>query len=151
MIYMVTHGQKHPGANPGLTEKGKEQIASLISRLPRNISKTVCGTGKRHLDVATALGLTPDQYTSLVGEPDSLELDEQKNPIIVLADGTKIPEEKLTTLTDNEISAKLFLKELPDNTVICTGRPFLIMLGYKEAGSGAIYGYDRQSKKIVGC
>lgn len=137
-IFVVTHGDKHHGANPSLTPTGVEQNEALRSFLPHKPEMVISGTGKRHLDVATALGLTPNRYTATVGGPDSLEMVGEKR-MIILANGSLVNFDDYTTLADTEIAIKKVVTELPHNSVICAGRPSMIMLGKNDAKNAAVY------------
>lgn len=137
-IFVVTHGEKEDGSNPSMTKVGFEQVAALRSLLPKTVALVVCGTGRRHMDVARALELAPDRYTALVGAPDSL--NSERN--IVLADGTVIDFNKYTTISDNRNAMPALISGLPDGAVICAGRPCVKGLGKKDAKSGAVYRVD---------
>lgn len=131
-----------------MTEKGFTQVAALRPLLPAELSIVVIGTGARHIDVAYALDLlgsevmphevVPEQFplrfTTSVGGPESLESD-----MVILANGTRIPREMLTTPEDGRTSMVDLVKSLPDNTVICAGRPALIMLGKNDSKGAAVY------------
>lgn len=133
-MYIVTHGAKEDGSNPAMTEEGFKQIASLRPQLP--CSETiVCGTGKRHLDVARALGFTPTRYTAVVGGPESLNSERK----IVLSDGTIVESAIYTTEPDSHKAIIALLSELPNDTIICAGRPLMIGLDKKDAKSGKIF------------
>jgi hypothetical protein len=147
-IYIVTHGEKWPGPNPAMTEPGRNKVGALRRLLPETPSLVVIGTGARHLDVACALNLLwvegvpheivptrfPLMITSSVGGPESLEADK-----VVLANGTRVPHEMLTTPKDGKASMIDLVKTLPDNAVICAGRPALIMLGKSDCKNAAVY------------
>ena len=98
-IFVVTHGSKGKGANPGMTLEGSEQVSALRGLIPGAPTAVVCGTGRRHLDVAKALGLEPTRYTGAIGGGDSLEMVEGEK-MIVLTDGTYVRPEQYTTLAD---------------------------------------------------
>jgi hypothetical protein len=139
-IYVVTHGEKFSGPNPGLTPKGIAEIAALRSSLPNNPTVIVCGVGRRHLDVAKALDLVPTRYTNIAGDPDSGKKGPDGKMQVVLADGTQVPSNiAYTSIEDNTPAAQALVKSLPDGAVICAGRPFMIMLGNKDAQSAQVY------------
>lgn len=140
-VFVVTHGAKMPGSDPGLTEKGFEEVAALRSFLPEKAAKVVCGTGRRHLDVARALGFVPSLFTPLAGVPDS-GIPDPNNPgqiTIVLACGERVPGAYYSGEKDAERSIVDLLRLLPNNSVICSGRPFLLNLGEQDIASGAVY------------
>ncbi len=142
-VFVVTHGKKFSGANPGMTEEGFAQVSNLRSLLPAIVTDVVCGTGKRHLDVAKALNLEPTRYTSAVGGPDSGEASSGKGPVdvVILPDGTAVPYACYTTLIDGAVAMQTLIGSLPDNSVVCAGRPSMIMLGMEESVSkgAAVY------------
>ena len=141
LIYAVTHGDKFSGrANPGMTNEGFCQIQNLFKHFViANPGEIVCGTGKRHKDIAVALDIEPSRYTPVLGTPDSLEIVNGKK-MIVLADGTAIEPEKYTAVVDMEDAAKKLIASLPTNSIICVGRPAIMMLGHADAKSVAVYG-----------
>jgi len=141
MILVVTHGEKVNGANPGMTPLGFEQVATLSGLLPEKPSMVICGTGQRHLDVAKALGLTPTRYSSIAGNADSLEVIDGKK-MAVLANGIAVPLETYPAVEESAPSAKVLLSEWPNGTVVCSGRPFMLALGYSDAKSGMAYRID---------
>lgn len=144
VIYVVTHGQKFLGPNPKMTEDGIREVAALRAFLPDDISEVVCGTGTRHRQVAEALGLVPTRWTSVVGGPDSGQSSEKGGPVdqVALADGHVVPYPEYTTLIDGGVAAKkLVAEDLRHNSVICAGRPSMVMFGVPEdyAKSAAVY------------
>lgn len=137
-VYVVTHGEKCQGENPRMTVKGMRQMRLLEERLPRQRSEIVCGTGKRHFGVLLALALSPTRITAVVGGPDSLEIiGEEKK--IVLAGGKKIDPDIYTTVKDLKPAALALVAELPHNTIVAAGRPFMKMLGHKDPRDAAVY------------
>lgn len=147
-IFFVTHGDKYPGANPGMTETGFEQIKALRQFFPSQPTHVVCGTGRRHLDVALALNLTPNRYSSIFGDGDSMEKVEGIN-MVILPDGTKLPMEAHTTLDDLSLAMKYVMSQLPDNTVVCAGRGLMIMIGADGALSAAVYLVEVTRSSII--
>lgn len=142
-IFVVTHGEKEPGANPSMTEKGKKDLAILSSYLPKDIPEVWLGEAQRHEDVATALGLEnhPNKWWSAVwGSAGSLETRENKR-MLVLPSGRAVPFERTTSAYDGGPSVKAKVLTLPDNTVVCAGRECIIALGIpmREARSSALY------------
>lgn len=142
-VYVVTHGNKFSGANPGMTAEGFDQVRKLCNLLPVEVTDIVCGTGKRHLDVAKALGLDPTRYTSAVGGPDSGEATVKGGPVDVvrLPCDTLVPYSLYTTLADGAAGMQAVLAGLRNKSVVCAGRPSMIMLGMDEADSksAAVY------------
>lgn len=135
-VFIVTHGSKYPGADPKMTPEGFEQIRALVNHLPEHPSEVICGTGRRHLNVAEALGLNNTCYNALVGRPESLESD----GTVTLACGQIIRRELYDKRGMKEALLAL-LASLPDNAVICAGRPVLNDLGDKGE-SAAVYTWE---------
>ena len=132
-----------------MTTMGFVEVRSLRNLLPKQPSAIVCGTGKRHIDVAMALGLTSTRYTAAVGGPDSLEVI-QGEKVILLADGTQVAYNAYTTLPDEEIAIRQVIANLPNNAVVCAGRPSMIMLGHKDAKSAAVHEVFVENGQITG-
>ncbi|MBI5530290.1 MAG: hypothetical protein HY918_02205 [Candidatus Doudnabacteria bacterium] len=152
-IYVVTHGKKFPGANPGMTEEGFAEVAQLRNLLPAKVRDVVCGTGKRHLDTVKALGLKPTRYTSAVGGPDSGEATVKGGPVDVvrLPCGTLVPYYRYTTLVDGQDGMKSVIAQLRNNSVVCAGRPSMIMLGMMEEDSKSAAVYKVSVAMVVVC
>lgn len=141
-VYVVTHGSKFPGPNPGMTEEGFKQVRALRPLLPDEVGDVVCGTGLRHLDVAKALDLTPTRYTAAVGGPESGEVNKAGVvDEVLLADGTKVPYSVYTTPTDGTKGMEAVICSLRPDSVVCAGRPSMVMLGMAEGDtkSAAVY------------
>ena len=146
-IYIVTHGKKFIGPNPWLSKIGFNEVYRLRPLLPENPSEVICGTGKRHINTAKVLGLRPTRYTSVVGGPESMELVDGRK-IVILADVTYVPFEQYTTTADTVIALNALILSLPNNSVICAGRPCVIAAGYKDAKSAALYRVEVLEDKI---
>lgn len=125
IIYLVTHGQKEKGPNPGLTPLGKKQIADLKPNLSGKIQLVICGVGRRHLETALILGLEPDLYSAVIGVAESKN---RQNNTVILADGTEIPDAKYSAVADRKTAFFELLKNLPSRTVIITSRPMVAIL-----------------------
>jgi len=134
-VFIITHGEKYDGFDPEMTPKGFIQINSLLDHLPEDPPEVICGTGRRHLGVANALGLNVTCYNALVGRPESLERD----GTVTLACGS-IPREMYDKRGMKEALLTL-LSSLQDNTILCAGRPVLNDLGDKGE-SAAVYTWE---------
>lgn len=135
-VYLITHGNKYKGPNPQMTLNGIMQIKGLVSYLPDDPALVICGTGYRHEQTAMALKLTVNEFSSVVGRPESLEIVDG-DKVVVLANGTKVPLEQYNT-TGLAKAMCVLLNSLLTDTVICTGRPGLIYFGV-PAESAAVY------------
>ena len=141
-VYFVTHGNKNPGPNPSMTDDGVEQVRKLRPQIPARPALVVCGTGRRHLDVRHALGLenAPTMWTPLVGGPESLEIISGQRMVMLANGEPPIPRARYMDLSFYGESALLIiLNEVPDGTVICSGRPAVDTLTVKHAKSAAVY------------
>jgi len=137
--YIVTHGKKLSNIpDPGMTPEGFIEVNALKNLVPKNPSIVLSGTGKRHIDVALALELEPTRYSSTIGDGNSLEVIDEKK-VILLTSGIAVDPDKYTSLDDNSSAAKTLVASLPDNFVVCAGRPSMIMLGFADAKSAAVY------------
>jgi len=136
-IYAVLHGDKKLGADPSLTSEGRSQIHLLRRLLPANPVEVLCGTGRRHHQTCTALALTMTGSTPIIGDPTSLEMTNDGVKVIVFADGSSAPVSEDRSIADISLVARPFVAGLKDNTVLCTGRPFLLALNW-SAPSGTV-------------
>jgi hypothetical protein len=147
-IFIATHGDKYSGVNPAMTPKGFDEVRILRGFLPENPSLVISGIGQRQLDVAEALGLTPDRNEQWAGDGDSMEIIDGKK-FAILADGSSIELEKYTVLKDTTPLAIAGVTALPHNAVICGGRPIMIMLGVPSGKSASVYKVVISDDKIV--
>lgn len=136
-FFAVLHGDKRDGADPEMTLSGVKQIKSLKALIPENPSAVVCGTGRRHWHVAATLGLKMTRSTLLLGDATSMDTIDDK-PTIVFADGRLGEYDSYTGIQDMAPAIPNFLRSLPDQTVLCTGRPFAKSLGIDAAKSGSV-------------
>ena len=104
-IFVATHGQCVSGFNPGMTEKGINQVANIgIWGIPRIIqpSTVLVETGKRFLQtyevLQPVLNKAPMKRSSFCGDSNPWE----------------------------------FLEKLPNNTLLCSGKEFLTALGLED-------------------
>ena len=148
IIYIVAHGDKFEGFNPGMTGEGFTQVKALRPFLPKMPGDVVCGEGRRHRDVAQALGLSPTRYTAMVGGPASLGTAEGvEGRVVWIAEDFYVPHDATsglyTTVADMGPSALAVLVSLRHNSVVCAGRPLLIALGHADvATSAAVFQVD---------
>lgn len=143
-IYIITHGEKGHGINPGLTEAGKEQIATLP--IPDGITQVIVGTGKRFSDILLGIkehvGNVPVKFSPLCGSADSGEKSETGFKV-ALADGTIVEiGDYIGLIGTPGIDLVAWLGSLADNTLLCAGREFLGGIGYKNGAPGHLYRYD---------
>lgn len=148
-VFIVTHGQKHSGPNPGMTPQGFEEIRSLRDLVPPNPSAIVVGVGRRHSDTLAALACRGQaRHSSVCGDADSLEMVNGQ-PMVILADGTPVPLAQHTSIADTRDAAKQLVIWLGGDSVICAGRPFVKALGVTDAKSAAVYQLIVKGRKIL--
>jgi len=150
-VYVVNHGDKYSGTNPGMTEAGKAQVSALKPLLPVNPPLLITGAGKRHDDVREALNFNgcPTIWTPSVGGPESLEIIDGKK-VVIMADGKTVPLDSFPVGKDRTAAMLAVLEDAPDNAVICAGRPAAISLGVKDAKSAAVYRVNVYCQEITG-
>ncbi len=66
-----------------------------------------------------------------------------------LANGELVPYDRYTTLEDSALAAQALVGSLPHNSIVCAGRPSMIMFGLVDAKSAAVYRLLVQDGKIV--
>ncbi len=120
MIYVADNGLLVPGPNPGLEEEARQRTTGLRAWLPDKPSLVVSGTGRMHLELARALGVTVDRYSSMFGCGDRRIVTDGE--YILLSDGTKIPAHQCTSVEDRTRPFLDFLSSAPAETVIITNR-----------------------------
>ena len=151
-VFLVTHGEKetfdHDGRtipNPGMTMEGQKRVKSLLPELRKILAGDpagiLVGTGKRHKQVLFALGFTDRQptFSPIFGGPETLiEVGDEKQ--VVLASGRPIPW-KSYRVDWMKPALEAALREIPDKSLICSGRPVLVRLGMapKKCQNGALY------------
>jgi len=94
MIYLITHGERNFGPNPGHTEEGLARLASRIKAAVayiKNPPLIVVGTGLRFIEIyrylSQLLPNVPVQFSPFCGSADSMEADGQ----VILANGLHVP------------------------------------------------------------
>ena len=146
LIFLVTHGKKMEGANPGLSPLGKYQTSQLRGFLPAKPKNVVCGTGTRHIDTARALGLEPTRFSIVVGAPESKVPG--KN-LVILADGTILPYELYTSVADRTEAFCKLVGNLPDKVVVITSRSMIGVLSDSvQPKAAAVYRYNPSTGKL---
>lgn len=159
MIYLVTHGNRFSGCNPGHTLDGKTQIVRIREDFLPQIPKpplVVVGTGRRFLEIYRTLSLAlegvPVNYSPFCGSADSMEEDHET---IMLASGDKTTHAQYLSLIacmDTAFLGWRFLSELPDNTLLCAGGELMVALGLTDINErGQLYRldpYTRTGRKL---
>ncbi len=146
-IFLVTHGTKEDGPNPGLTPLGKYKTKQLREYLPANPRGVVCGTGRRHLDSAKALGLVPTRYSGIVGVPESKIADKDQ---VILPDGTVLEYSLYTGVADRAEAFRTLVNNLTTRTVVVTSRSMIRVLNDTiQSKSTAVYRYNPGTGELV--
>ncbi|MBP9701420.1 MAG: hypothetical protein KBD47_00370 [Candidatus Pacebacteria bacterium] len=147
-IHILTHGDKEAGVDPCLTQTGVRQIESVT--LPSTVFQIISGTGNRFQQsaeiVRRRLGHEKDtRFSPLCGSADSGEKAESGFQVI-LANGRVVPlGDYIGLIGTPGVNVNAFLNALPENTLLIAGRELLGALGYKDALSGVVYGYDGET------
>ena len=128
IVYLILHGEKWRGADPGHTRKGRRQVESLRKFLPgwRRIRYVAAGVGKRHREISEFLNLGVSAWCPDLGGPQSLEPDKVH---VCLADGTIIPFEMLRYSPRVGEAVVTLLASLPNGAICLTGRPIARSVG----------------------
>ncbi|MCX6761926.1 MAG: hypothetical protein NTY33_03765 [Candidatus Moranbacteria bacterium] len=160
-VRLFTHGDKKSGmADPGLTEKGIAEMQSLRPYLLDNPSTTGCGTGNRHNDSASAIGVVPNFRADWIGNADSMEVIGDRKGI-VLKDGTMVNPAEYNGLKDMAPTAIANIISSPNDTQLIGGRPDGVManimlgtlvdeaVGKLDLESASVYDFLIEEDKIV--
>jgi len=145
-VYLITHGMTDDQPDPGMTSDGHNAICAIRKRLHEfmKLSDTqiVCGVGYRQVQVLMDIcGGIPDSVMFCEvwgGAPTLMKTSGPKR--ILLGDGTEIAFSNYD-MKPMAVAIKAALVELPENSLICSGRPVLVRLGLKseECQSSALY------------
>lgn len=154
-VWLVTHGEtvlrKPDGTlqpDPEMSQEGRHSLDTVAIMLYQKLGESLppeihCGTGHRQYQVAQTIFLNPSNvfFSSLWGDASTLAMEDGKR-MILLSHGLLISYEQYHSAkhVGGETIRKV-LASLPDNSVICSGRPVLIRLGMKpeECHNGALY------------
>jgi len=104
--------------------------------------------GQKTFKTDQIIGIELDHYNSIYGESDSLELVDGKKAIY-LADGTVVSFDKHTTVDDLQIATEIFLANCPANSLLISGRPFMISTNAmipNDAQSASLYKIEIDQK-----
>lgn len=124
-IYVVTGGKHLSCPNPSLVQKGIAKLRKLRNKLPAQPGKVVCGTGRRHREMAYFLYLTPDNFTILAGTADSFQ-KRKRGALCTFADDKRVPATIVTSTDDIHDAVRFYIRNnLPHNTVVCASKSFL--------------------------
>jgi len=141
MIYLITHGDRGKGPDPGHTPEGLAQIERLS--LPEGIQFIVTGTGRRFLEmlriVQSKLPGVPVRYSPFCGGPEGWEGENK----IIFPDGTIVDYSDYIGVSNSPLDMWDFVKALPGRTILCAGGALMSGLGLKEISEkGRLYELD---------
>lgn len=153
MIYVITHGDRFVCANPEMTSKGFAQIRSLASFLPQKIARIFVGTGKRFQQIYELLFATcsvPVVYSCFCGGADALGTGADGRKTVITGIGIEVgyPDEYIGVSNCDAFDAWKFLVDMPDQSVVCSGRPIMYALGFRESKMGSLYEIDPLQRTI---
>ncbi|MFA6050781.1 MAG: hypothetical protein WC761_06355 [Candidatus Paceibacterota bacterium] len=159
-LWAITHGQKHEGVNPSLTQAGIEQIANASRKLiDYTVTGVVIGTGKRFIDTHAVYRDTlgekkvPIKYSPFLGSADSGKKAETGFDV-VLADGTPIHDSGYIGLigTPGVDLWAVLEGTMKDGTLLVTGREFIgafMPNGANDAKSATVYEIDTATRTVT--
>jgi hypothetical protein len=155
-IFAITHAEKKEGVNPGLTDKGMDDLIALIPKLPCNIRNVIIGTGKRFHDIFRAIAHSEQlciiwsvKFSPLLGSADS-GTETETGMDVYLADGTLVKiGDYIGLIGTPGVDPWKWLNSLQDNTLLCTGREFIGALGVKDAKMATIYVIDVDASTLT--
>ena len=147
--YLITHGDRFFGPNPGHTSKGIKQIRTL--QIPDDINLVVVGTGIRFQEIYEAIKPqipgVPVKYSPFCGSADGLEGPETDYSIILVNRKLVSQNNYLGLIETPGFDAWGFVANLPNRTLICAGGELLIALGLKAINEkGQLYELDLSIK-----
>lgn len=155
MLYAITHGERSSEPNPAHTAEGLKQIASMSHKLVDYnlaVSFVVTGTGKRFIEIHQVLQQLIPNFAAIPFERNKIcggpEARNDKTQNVILPDGTTCPIKDFVAKNYRPPETIWqFLKELPDNTLLCTGRQLIEALGGKS-GKSRLFQIDVERKRI---
>ena len=145
MRYLVTHGERNDGADPGHTSEGLGQIRSI--KLPKGIAQVVVGTGRRHWEVNEEVAAQLPEGVAVktsphCGSADSLNSDKTT---ITLSNGKTVKLSDYIGIETSCFDAWEFIESQPDGTLFCAGGELMMALGCK-AKRGKLYELDVETR-----
>lgn len=141
-IFLIVHGPVFDNVpNCGLTSSGKSEMSKLRQYLPLTKSLIICGTGRRHFDMASALDLEPDYYTAVVGSPEVVAKIMNKN-MILMPSGHLIDITNYRSLDDYSYGCQALIRTLPANSIIIASPETMFLLGYDPPTEAHVFQID---------
>lgn len=150
--FLITHGDRIYGPDPGHTVPGIKKIQNLS--IPIGVNMVVMGTGKRFREIYTAIKCQIPRaslkYSAFCGSADGLE----ENGQIVFADGTLVDDEDcLGLVRSKSFDAWKFIQECIElghgqDVLLCAGGELMIALGLEHINKkGHLYQLKPETKK----
>lgn len=146
-IFLITHGDRFSGANPGHTEEGFRQLRHLAPMIPGDISMFVIGTGKRFREIHETIIENRNDLISVgqksspfCGSVDGLDIT-NGHKIVILFNGTAVDlKEDYISLSAPCFDAWRFINLLPNGALLCAGGELMIALDLKPINEkGQLY------------
>lgn len=142
MRHLITHGTRWTGGDPRTRQEGLARIVQirtdLLPLIPRP-AQVLVGTGHRFIETWDRIApLFPNitvGFTPLLGGPEASEKDELH---VSLADGRKIPRDSYIGINTPSFNAWLFVANVQDTTLFCSGPEFMEALGLLVPGHLAL-------------
>jgi|GEM_PF-2818082 len=145
-IYLITHGDRQNGPDPGHTRAGIEKIRSLP--LPEGVGLVVSGTGKRFLETLDVVlkkfpwNINPAvRYSTFCGGCEGFDGDE-----VVLSDRRVNYAEMYIGLSHGPFDLWQFVAvfaDMPCDVILCAGQELMSALGLKAIHKrGSLYELD---------
>jgi hypothetical protein len=153
----MTHAEKHPGVNPNLTAKGKNDIALLADKLPSSVIGVIVGTGARFCDMLDVIKENPRlaqikdiKFSPLLGSADSGKKTETGFDVF-LANGRLIKiGDYIGLIGTPGVDLWMWLMSFKDGPIIlCTGREFIGALGYENSQTGQLFEIDTNKLSVT--
>lgn len=151
-VYVLTHGQSSDGYNPCMTPEGVTQIVEIglysISKISKP-SLILVGVGVRFfqtMEVIEGSGImidVPIKHSPFLGTADGFG----KNKDVALQFGNITSDEYMGLVNTPGFCAWSFVNNLPDKTLLLTGRELLIALELEHLhDDGVLLDIDLETK-----
>jgi len=141
MVSYITYCELEESPDPKMTSAGIGQIKKLRKFFPQKPALVICGTGRRHQQIAEILGLTINIRDEHFGNPN-IVITELSPEHVMLASGKNVPIVQYVPFPD--ISVWSHFRMLQDQTVICGD-----LYHIKAVLSCAPYSFPSHAKGVV--
>lgn len=147
--YLITHGQRSNGRDPGHNEDGYIQLDNLV--LPNDITQVVVGTGRRFEEMLLRFyqngKLSPNlprYFSPFCGGAEGFDAPDE----IILVTGTSISFKAEYIGMSNRwgFNPWGFIRSQPERTLFLTGGELMLALGVAKSTRGALYHLSRNNR-----